>query len=1304
MVNGETRRFGAPQQLVTRPGVFGGRSLISPTRIFGRPPTIMPKDVAKAKEVQRRLEEQIEPTKTPEQLKQERIATDLKNLTEEETRINIRIDEIERAKRQRGFETSSERQEFAELSGRSIALAAARGRIERGEITLRQALGLAAQREAQEVREAQQRQALIEAGEPLPVTPRGRRPSEIREDIRAGEQLRTLRTQFEEGKITEAQFTSGFSQVIGREPTEVEVMVSREKIPEGKEPGAIVSESILRDIEIRAQEGEETAQEQLRAIGGFVPQEDIEKAIEQFETRKRLERTFFERLTEEGFDITEDIGIFRDPITGTIQIGIKPEGRIEIAKALKTQELERGIATSVFERLGETGESIARLDLAISKGARESQLGFLFAPTTEELLLSRLPVEKETKEEIIKGVEELKIRGAGVTAQIAPFFIPGVAPIATSLLLKTGFEAGAFAPSDELVKGIGESEISLLRREQLVEQISTEGILGIPISRKATIELSKAPGQLEFAFGLVGLRDIIGAKGQVRLIEGAGLKKPTKISFGKRLLKEFEKEIFTPKQLERIRVLKAQEFRARQNLLDTLGLTVDTAEEFGLIGVAPKVKVLAESPSEIARFKELQKFGLIGRKRRPVGDFLSQVLVVPEKELPTIRKLALQKAERESLRRLSLQEVIGKKPLRKIRRTPLEKELGFTPEQLVKIRDQKLDKVLFDEFLLVKQKPADVSKIALENVKRAELRRLALEKVLKEKPKKTPLQELGFPTERPLTEFERRFFSRRGLLGTEDDIAKFLQQEVILTKPKPTDISKITLERVKADELRRLSLQEVVGVKPAKRVKLTPLEKEIFTPEQIVKIRQKVIDKSLVDEFILLKPKPTGLVKLTEAERLRRLSLQAITPKVKVKKPPLSKSAQKFINQEVVLARLQVSKAQQSLLTKMGRQKTGIEKAKLRKAGLSPTQEPLVTIIDEPIKLDPFLADIGSAKARARGEIIKKTLRSPETQSIKQVKFTEPEVPKGFQAVEDKSTGLIQLVRTKQVGVVKDISKGKLRPPTTKQFQALRDAFRTDISAITSQVVKPKLTEKGLFVPRQQLQLKQELNVQQLLAQPQTQVLRQQEALAQPTRLALRQPQILIQPQRLIQRERLRELFRLDLRLEERTKVLLPPIKIEKKKKKEPKKPEQAYDVFAKPIKLKGKKQKPLRKVNLVPLKKKQAERLRDFTLDTSLGRTGEIRKVKGKPKEPRIPIRSVSPSKFRKFKQVKGKRKPLKLGKVIEKGKFLLDTPQERRKIAVAKRIQQLRGMAKVKPLGKSKKPKQLNTRKSLQDMALSL
>lgn len=140
--------------------------------------------------------------------------------------------------------------------------------------------------------------------------------------------------------------------------------------------------------------------------------------------------------------------------------------------------------------------------------------------------------------------------------------------------------------------------------------------------------------------------------------------------------------------------------------------------------------------------------------------------------------------------------------------------------------------------------------------------------------------------------------------------------------------------------------------------------------------------------------------------------------------------------------------------------------------------------------------------------------------------------------------------------------------------------------------------------------------------------------------------------------------------------------KLKRTKRFKPKK--KGFNVFAKPVK--GKK---LVKVNKVPLIKQRARDLRNFVLDTSLSRTGKIKPSKRKAQKPKLrsPVGFASRTrkKFRKFRQVKGKRKPLSRGKVIERSKRLLDTKQEIQGITLRRRIAQLQ-----KPKKRTFTPKQ--------------
>ena len=120
-------------------------------------------------------------------------------------------------------------------------------------------------------------------------------------------------------------------------------------------------------------------------------------------------------------------------------------------------------------------------------------------------------------------------------------------------------------------------------------------------------------------------------------------------------------------------------------------------------------------------------------------------------------------------------------------------------------------------------------------------------------------------------------------------------------------------------------------------------------------------------------------------------------------------------------------------------------------------------------------------------------------------------------------------------------------------------------------------------------------------------------------------------------------------------------------------------------MKKKGVKKIPkLIKINKVPISKQRAEDLRNYIIDTSLSRTGKI-KPSGKMQKPklRVPVTygSKTKFKFRTYKIRKKKRVPLRKGKVIEKRKRLLDTPQEKKQITLARRLAQLEKKSGLRP-----------------------
>ena len=89
------------------------------------------------------------------------------------------------------------------------------------------------------------------------------------------------------------------------------------------------------------------------------------------------------------------------------------------------------------------------------------------------------------------------------------------------------------------------------------------------------------------------------------------------------------------------------------------------------------------------------------------------------------------------------------------------------------------------------------------------------------------------------------------------------------------------------------------------------------------------------------------------------------------------------------------------------------------------------------------------------------------------------------------------------------------------------------------------------------------------------------------------------------------------------------------------------------------------------------ARNFRNFLIDQTTSRQGYLKPRQNKPSPLMYNIpkgyAKKTANKFRDFKQVKGKRIKLKPGRVIERGKNLLDTPGERKQINIFKKMAQL-------------------------------
>ncbi len=218
--------------------------------------------------------------------------------------------------------------------------------------------------------------------------------------------------------------------------------------------------------------------------------------------------------------------------------------------------------------------------------------------------------------------------------------------------------------------------------------------------------------------------------------------------------------------------------------------------------------------------------------------------------------------------------------------------------------------------------------------------------------------------------------------------------------------------------------------------------------------------------------------------------------------------------------------------------------------------------------------------------------------------------------------------------------------------------------------------------PLQQINaLKSELET--LQGQRTNQITKQGQALKQAQ--ALRTKQILAQ--RAASRQKLQKLLGLKKPIPKPPKPfagLKPPVKKKGTFIKVP----LAIGGFNVSVKSKGK----FRKVNINPLTRKKAFDLGGFLTDRSTARTLRIKRVPFKAQKPILKVpANYFKSNIRKFrgKKVKGLVQPIK-NLAIERVKFAIDTPQEKRQLSVARARAALLKKA-FKPINKMKKVKRL-------------
>ncbi len=272
---------------------------------------------------------------------------------------------------------------------------------------------------------------------------------------------------------------------------------------------------------------------------------------------------------------------------------------------------------------------------------------------------------------------------------------------------------------------------------------------------------------------------------------------------------------------------------------------------------------------------------------------------------------------------------------------------------------------------------------------------------------------------------------------------------------------------------------------------------------------------------------------------------------------------------------------------------------------------------------------------------------------------------------------------------IKDLEEAKNQSQKTNQAVTKVQTQKTKQSVVKATT---EIQKNNQAVATAQVQ---EQKTKQALATAQTQVQKTKQALAtaqvQKTKQKTIQKTKQVQKQvnklkeKLKNKQKIVTIFKSGLKRMEKTKgkakkkirlIPLPKIKLKRVPTKKKGKKANSYHVYAKP--LYGKK---LVKVTKKPISKKRAEDLRNVLIDQSLSRQGKIKGSVSKPSKAHLkaPLgySKRTRHKFRKYKVRKGKRIPLKHGKVIEKRKYFSDVASERKRLTLLKKIAQMQRIA---------------------------
>ena len=576
----------------------------------------------------------------------------------------------------------------------------------------------------------------------------------------------------------------------------------------------------------------------------------------------------------------------------------------------------------------------------------------------------------------------------------------------------------------------------------------------------------------------------------------------------------------------------------------------------------------------------------------------------------------------------------------------------------------------------------DIQKVALTRFKKAQKKKI--ERIQKQIP--TPQQII------------KQFKKSKALKKQQRNIKRKIDKNKQLTS-----IQKASLGRLKTSQKKEIKKIQSDILFTEKIIK--EARKNIKVAKQKKNIRRKIIK---FKQLSSIHKASLGRLKSKQKQEIKKFTSKVIEPREVIKRARkrenlrrqqrnlgrnIKRLSQPSPIQKASLGRLKKIQSQESARQIKQQRQQLVRKIVSSQEEILKKRIASLTLIQKK-ELEKTLGNIRKRIEEKRFKINNQLLEQTKLTSIQKVSLKRFNKRNIQLAKKDKTLGKeIKVINNQQ----KQIIKSKIKPKV-KQQQLLKLRQR-EKQAIKSRGINRRSLSASKFKTVQLVTLgllvRQREKVKQLLAQPQPGRLAQ----PQPGRLAQPQAQAVIQAQKIGQ-----PLVPPPTRpiLIRKPKLKVKPIVAFKRKRKVIRKKVeikgQAFEVWARPLKRtkKGKRPK-LIKVSKVPLSKNKARDLRNYITDTSLSRTATIRPTKGKPTTSRLKVpkgySKKTSAKFRNFRIIKGKRVPLSKGKVIERGRHLLDTRQEQRQITLKRRIAQLSKPLKRKSSIKKKTIKRRNS-----------